>query len=265
MKGSFNFTKLLTVLVVSTYSFNLQGINLPEHNKKLNTSGIAFTENKGQMHDQNYQPRPDVLFGAMAGNMAVHIKNSGVSYQLYESKKLEVKSQKAEVLGAKFSEPEPEEITIYRIDLNWLNANTNFTQSTDETLPGCSNYYLESCPNGALNVKSFTGVTLQNLYNGINLHYYEKNGNLKHDYIIAPHANYKQIQIEIKGAEVSVNKDGSLLLTTPLDKVLEGAPIVYQQGRQIPAKWIVTKNILSFEVENYDPNSELIIDPVTRQ
>ena len=53
------------------------------YNKKLNSDGICFTENKGQVHDQNYKPRPDVLFGAMAGKMAVHIKNNGVSYQLY--------------------------------------------------------------------------------------------------------------------------------------------------------------------------------------
>ena len=87
--------------------------------------------------------------------------------------------------------------TIYRIDLNWVNANKNLIPTTDQTLEGCNNYYLESCPSGALNVKSYTGVTLHNLYKGINLHYYEKQGQLKHDYIIAPNTDYKQIKLKV--------------------------------------------------------------------
>ena len=200
---------------------------------------ICFTENKGQVYDQNYKARPDVLFGVMAGNMAVHIKNTGVSYQLYRVDKWKEATEAPFSLGegrgveAKFPHKEIEQQTIYRIDLTWVNANPNFTKTTDEALPGYNNYYLESCPNGALNVKSYKGITLHNLYKGINLHYYEKQGQLKHDYIVAPHANYKQIQLKIEGAQVSINKDGSLLLNTPLGKVQEGAPVVYQNGKQL--------------------------------
>lgn len=39
--------------------------NLPDGFKEQK-NGIAFTENKGQVHDQNNNPRPDVLFGAMS-------------------------------------------------------------------------------------------------------------------------------------------------------------------------------------------------------
>lgn len=233
---------------------------LPQGFKAQKTGAITFIENKGQVHDQNYKPRPDVLYSTMAGNMAVHIKNSGVSYQLYRIDKYkEVEDPKT-----KEKRKEIDEQTIYRVDLNWLNANKNFTQSVDEAIPGYDNYYLESCPSGALNVKSYKGITLNNLYNGINLHYYEKNGQLKHDYIVAPKTDYKQIQIEVKGAEVSVNKDGSLILTTRLGKVNESAPVVYQQNKKLKSKWVVNRNVLAFEIENYDPNYELIIDPVTR-
>ena len=228
--------------------------------EKLNKQAICFTENKGQVHDQNYKPRPDVLYGVMAGNMAVHIKNNGVSYQLDK-----VDAWK-EVTNEKTKEKHKEidKHTIYRVDLNWINANNNFTETQDESLPGYSNYYLENCPNGALNVKSYKGITLHNLYNGINLHYYEKNGELKHDYIVAPNNDYKQIQLKIEGAGVTLNKDGSLFLTTPLGKIMEGAPVVYQEGKLLKAKWNVSNNVLSFEIENYNPAKELIIDPITR-
>ena len=221
---------------------------------------ISFMENKGQMHDQHYNPRPDVLFGAMAGNMAFHLKTTGVSYQLtrVDSYK-EVEDERTHV-----KRKEVDQQTIYRVDLNWLNANSNLRTSTDQTLEGYNNYYLESCPNGALNVKSYTGVTVHNLYNGINLHYYEKEGQLKHDYIVAPGANYQQIQLKVEGATVRINEDGSLTLTTPLGKIIEGAPIVYQNGKQLKANWSLKNNTLGFEIENYNPNQELIIDPVTR-
>lgn len=227
---------------------------------KQQSTGISFTENKGQVHNQNDQPRPDVMYGVMAGNMAVHIKNKGVSYQLSKVDKFkEVEDPKT-----KEKHREIDEQSIYRIDLTWLNANADFTKSEDETLPGYSNYYLESCPNGALKVKSYKGITLHDLYKGIDLHYYEKKGELKHDYIVAPQADYKQIQLQVEGAEISINKDGSLLLTTPLGKIQEGAPLVYQDGKQLVARWLLKNNNLSFEIEKYDSSVELIIDPITR-
>ncbi|PBQ33652.1 hypothetical protein CNR22_18340 [Sphingobacteriaceae bacterium] len=254
-------------LILSVIAFGFSKTT-PENpvNKKQQT--ISFTENKGQVYDQNYKARPDVLYGTMTGNMAVHIKKTGVSYQLYriDSYK-QVTDERTKQKRKEIDQPTPSTssgLSIYRIDLNWLNCNKNFTKTEDQVLNGYNNYYLESCPDGALNVKSYKGVTLHNLYEGINLHYYEKNNELKHDYSVAAHADYKQIQVKVEGAEISVNEDGSLLLSTPLGKVQEGAPLVFQNGKRLKAKWIVTNNVLSFEIENYNSNYELIIDPITR-
>ncbi|MBK6520823.1 MAG: T9SS type A sorting domain-containing protein [Sphingobacteriaceae bacterium] len=274
-----SFVTLSTVMLISSTSLAVKGENLPKDFSPQQSKAIAFTENKGQVYDQNYKPRTDVLFGAMAGNMAFHLKTNGVSYQLYrvDSYK-EVEDLHASTSSASGKKrKEIDQQTIYRIDLNWVNANKDFTQTTDQAFEGYNNYYLESCPKGALNVRSYTGVTLNNLYNGINLHYYEKEGKLKHDYIVAPNTDYKQIQLKVEGASVSVNKDGSLLLTTPLGKIQEGAPIVYQNGKQLKAKWVIKtcgelgrttdsegSGVISFEIENCNKNLELIIDPVTR-
>lgn len=241
--------------------------NIPSEFKEPSVSApLAFTENKGQVHDQYYKPRPDILYGVMAGNMAVHIKKSGISYQLYRVDKYKETINVESLFNNEgvANRKEVEQQTIYRIDLAWLNYNPNFTRLEDEALLGYANYYSETCPEGALHVKSYKGVTLKNLYKGINLHYYEKKGELKHDYIVAPHADYKQIHIRLEGAEVNIGRDGSLLLNTPLGKVMEGAPIVYQNGKQLVARWVVENNVLSFEIGDYNPALGLIIDPVTR-
>jgi len=250
---------LLSALALALLSLHIKAIDVTSLSSKQNQA-LSFTENKGQVHDQNYNARPDVLYGVMSGNMAVHIKNTGVSYQLLRVDRW----REAENIKTKEKRKEIDEQTIYRVDITWINANTNFTKTEDEALPGYNNYYLKNCPNGVLNVKSYKGVTLHNLYSGINLHYYEKNKELKHDYILAPGSNYKQIQLKVQGAQISIKDDGSLLISTPLGIIQEGAPLVYQNGKQLKSKWIVKNNILSFDVEGYNPTQQLIIDPVTR-
>jgi hypothetical protein len=221
---------------------------------------ISFQENKGQIHDQNYKPRPDVLFSGNAGGMAFHLRNNGISYQLYRVDKYkEVKDIKT-----REKRKEIELQTIYRTDIKWLNANPLPNIKTDQTLPGVTNYYLEQCPNGVMNVKSYKGITFQNIYSNIDLHYYEKKGNLKCDYIVAPHADYKQIQLKVDGAKLTLQKDGGLLMETPIGKIREQAPLVYQEGKQLKARYNITNNIISFEIDNYNSNYELIIDPITR-
>jgi len=242
-------------------SFSAYANKLPLNIKKEAKPQISFTENKGQICDQNYKPRTDVLFSGTDGKLTFHIKNNGVSYQLNrvdkwkEEERIGKTNEKIKV---------PDQTTVYRIDANWLNSNSDYTQETIDALPGYNNYYLEQCPNGALNVKSYKAITLKNLYNKIDIHYYEKDGVLKYDYIVAPHANYKQIQIEIKGAEIELQSDGSLLLKTPLGDVQEGRPVAYQNGKQLPTRWKIVNNILSFEVDNCKMESELVIDPPTR-
>ncbi|MBA3681709.1 MAG: SBBP repeat-containing protein [Bacteroidetes bacterium] len=231
----------------------------PVSSQKANI--ISFTENKGQIADQYYKSRPDVLFAGSDGALSFFIKNTGLSYQLRKVNKF------TEVVDEQTKQKRKEiaQQTFYRIDISWLNANTDLTIKTGKALPGYNNYYLSQCVNGALNVKSYNDITVQNIYNGINLHYYNYNGHLKYDYIVAPHANYKQIQLQVKGALIKRKTDGGIILRTALGDVEEGRPVVYQNGKQLKAKWNIQNNaILSFEIENYNADKELIIDPLTR-
>jgi hypothetical protein len=262
-----NFVILAFIIAISSLSAKNNPVFLGGFKEQKN-SAIAFTENKGQVHDQNYKARPDVLFSGSDGKMVFHLKNNGISYQLHridsykEEEDLKTKDDALSV--SKGKRRVVDQSTIYRVDINWLNANTNATVIRGNTLEGCNNYYLENCPNGALNVKSYEQVEYGNIYTGINLKWYQHHGQLKYDYIVSPHANYKQIKLEIKGAELQIQKNGSLLLKTPLGSIEEHAPIVYQNGKKLKANYVLKGNVLSFNVENYNPNQTLIIDPVIR-
>ncbi len=251
----------IMILVFTFYVKHASAINDPG-------PGISFKENKGQMSDQFYNPRLDILFSGTSGNLAYYLKNNGISYQLSRVDswaKISEEEKQSFPARRNNTKEQPEKITTYRLDINWLNANTNASIKKGEALDGYDNYYLTSCPQGALNVKSYKNITYQNLYSGIDLKWYEKNGNLKYDYIVAAGTDYKQIQLEFNGAQkLSVNKKGELIIKTPLGILTEAAPYVTQNGKQLAAKWLIKNNIILFDIKNIDPSLPFIIDPLIR-
>jgi hypothetical protein len=251
-----SITKILSVITISG-TFNLSATE-----PVLKSTGISFTENKGQVCDQNYKPRPDVLFSGTANGINYHLTNTGISYQLNR-----IDSWKeTEDLKTNEKIKTADKTTLYRVDINWVGANLNTTILKGKELAGVNNYYLTQCPNGALNVKSFENITYKNIYNGIDIKWYEKNGQLEYDFIVEPNADHKQIKIEIKGAEkLSVNKKGELEIKTPLGTIIEQAPVAFQNNKQIKTEWQLINNKATFKILNYDKTQTLIIDPALRK
>ncbi|MBL7895914.1 MAG: T9SS type A sorting domain-containing protein [Bacteroidia bacterium] len=227
-------------------------------------NNIPITENNGQVCNQYYQPRKDVLFIGNNESMSFHIRNNGISYQLSKVKTWRKPFSKFNKEPLNKNQLVPEVLDLYRVDINWLNSNENITVLKNEALEGFSNYYLPQCPEGALNVRSYSGVKLMNVYENVDIHYYSKDGKLKCDYLVGANTDYKKISFQINGARVRLKKNGNLILETPLGAIEEDAPIAFQNGVRIPCKYVVKGNKISFEVENYNPQLPLIIDPLTR-
>ena len=230
-------------------------------------SSVSFTENKGQISDQNYNPRPDVLFSGEANGLTFHIRKDGVSYQ---TSRVDSWKQQDENLPEGMREEGktdsvPDQMTIYRTDINWLGFNRDYTIENGEAKAGFNNYYLPSCPDGALNVKSYSDVTFKNLYTGVDLKWYEKNGELEYDYIVAPNTDYTKISWEIKGADrITIGENGQLIIETPLGNIEEQAPIAFQGETIVEAAWKIDGNKISFQLGSYNENEVLIIGPVVR-
>jgi len=240
---------------------------------QVQSQSISFTENKGQISDQYHKPRPDVLFSGLANGMVFHLRNNGISYQLNRVVSWKADGSYPPSKGVPegrgmVTEKEgqvPDQTTTYRLDINWLNCNTSAPIKKGNALPGYNNYYSEVCPNGVHHVKTYKEFTYQNIYKGIDLKWYEKNNNLKYDYIIAAGVDYKQIQFEIKGTEkISLNANGELIFETPFGDIIEQAPLVKQNGKTLISKWLIKNNVISFEIENLNPDADFIIDPAVR-
>jgi gliding motility-associated-like protein len=229
------------------------------------TEGVTFKENKGQIHDQNDVLRNDVLFTGNSGDLIFHLRNNGVSYQMYRVDTWKKIDRTNIALHRSANDQVPDQTTIYRLDINWLGANANASVKKEDPMSGHSTYYTTSAANGITDVKSYGNVELQELYEGINLKWYSKNGQLKYDYLVSAGADHKQIQLEIRGAtKLSVNSKGELEIETPLGKLNEQAPLVTQSGRTLKAKWLITGSIVSFNIEGIDPTQAFVIDPLVR-
>lgn len=226
-----------------------------------NPATPLYRENKGQVGDQFGYPRNDVLFSGSNGHSTFHLLSTSISYQFVEvvnwKEKMNLKTHKLE--------RSPALSNIYRLDLQWLGANSNHKVRTGELAPGYDNFYSHVCPNGITQVKSFSDLWYDDLYPGIQVHFYEKNGAMKYDYVLSPGTDYHQILIKVEGAKtIKIGRSGELIIECPLGTISEPSPLVMQNGKQLKANWKVQSNFVSFEIQGVDPSKVLLIDPLVR-
>lgn len=251
---------LLAICLLFNVTFFAKAL-INESSKDLSNSNVSFTENKGQVYDQNFKTNSEVLYSGSDGLLAFFLKDNGISYQQYRVDSY----KKEENVKTNTVNDIPDLTTIYRIDITWINAQKNTIKKPSDPLGGYNNYYLENCPNGVLNVRSYEQVIYSQIYPGIDIKWYQQGGHLKYDYLISSGADYKLIQLSVKGADkIYIGKDGQLIIKTPLGEIIEEAPVVIQNNRELKSKWIIRNDIVSFEIDNLNSNQPFTIDPAVR-
>lgn len=154
------------------------------------------------------------------------------------------------------------------IKVDFLNcpADTNITAS--EHKPSVTNYLLGRDPSGwRTHVANFGRVTYSHLYPGIDAVFYGNGGQLEHDFVVAPHADYHRIRLQVRGARhVSLTSNGDLRLAVEDGNLFFQRPAVYQTasyGRQYRhGRFDLLENHeIGFEIDGYDRSRPLCIDP----
>ena len=132
---------------------------------------------------------------------------------------------------------------------------------------GTTNYFLGD--RNAQDVRTFQEIWYKDVYHNTDVRYYPAaDGSLEYDIICKPGSNPSSIAIELKGIDrVSVSDKGELVMSTSLGDMSYPAPIVYQRinGREIPvkAKYLISgKNVIKFDLGDYDKSEPLVIDPI---
>src|SRR5205085_875819 len=119
---------------------------------------------------------------------------------------------------------------------------------------------------GDVRAASFVALEAEQIYPGINARYYERDGSLKYDLLVAPNADPSEVRIAFDGvARPSIAADGSLLLRTSVGELREQAPYCYQEiegvRRNVQARFLLDGRFVRFGIGEYDRSKPLVIDP----
>ena len=139
-----------------------------------------------------------------------------------------------------------------------------------EPTGGVSNYLRSADGKGSVTkVRHYARVTVAGVYPGVDMVFYGNGGNLEYDFVVAPGADPKQIQLAFEGTKrMSVDeKSGDLVLTTAGGSELRHVrPQAYQQVGEQRASvaggyQLMGRQRVGFSVANYDRQRPLVIDP----
>ena len=233
------------------FLFFILGIHIPcveAHQQHVN-----FTENKGQW-------LKEVYFKANLDGGALFVEKNCFTYHFYNKEALHKNHIN--------STGKHHNVNTHAFKMNFLNANKQVTFMKSEKTKAHSNFFIGSkIENWASNVNSWEKIVAKGLYQGIDMETEGIQNGIKYQFVVAPKANYKTIQLSFDGVEKIWLEKGELHITTSVNEMVDQAPVAWQiidgKKQNIECIYKLNKNTVSFELsKNYNPNYELIIDPV---
>ncbi len=259
--------KLIVVLsLLSSYAFASKNIELKNAQKMLQKSTWAFEENKGQVTGADGK---NVKFVFKDGNLSMFLMQSGIAYQFHKvtypegykplDKFASMKEhEKMEKLQSQI------QTETYRMDVILEGANQNPKISTE----GKSNDYIQYYNHNALDVRSYQKVTYYEVYPNIDwVVYVNKNAGInepkvKYDFVVHPGGDPTQIKLKTEWVEeLTSNDDGSLTMKNRMGSVTEQRPVSFQAGKDVKTNFVVNNNTISFQLEKFNINTDIVIDP----
>jgi hypothetical protein len=229
------------------------------NNRLLNTQNIAFTENRGQLNND------DVRYYDQDGN--VWFTDSGVFFKIQDE--ISRSSLGSEPMRSGLVKSQDHINRNYAVLKQEFVGSNNIQPEGIGQLNSYSNYFYGQDPlKWQTEVPSYDEIYYQNLYNGIDLRYYSNNNGLKYDFIVHPGVDITEIKISWLGVEnLIINDQGDMVISTPYGILKDSDLFIYQEHNsaqeQVEGRFILSgNNEYSYEItENYDETLDLIIDP----
>lgn len=229
----------------------------PSHEK-----GLTFFQNKNQW-DSSVKYRADLPGGFL------FIKNNSLQYSFYDQEAVGRHHVNSNPRQNRNVSPSQAPQTIKAHSFEVFFENSNKTQPEGKEIKSIRQSYLlgNNPDNWAGEVPAFGELSYPNLYNGIDLNFYEHRGHLKYEFIVSTTANPSEIKMHYQNAQnISLDEHGNLVIQTTINEVTELKPFCYQNiaGRVkvVEAYFHLENETLSFHFpKGYNKNYELIIDP----
>ena len=254
-----------------TITISFDELSLDNANKLLSTTPFAFTENSGQLEND------EVRFYTQGGGL--WFTDDGVWFEIREELKIE--SRESRVGSREFVFPfdpmaklKPPELMKYKyviLKQEFVNANIVKPEGRRHLTWNSNFFYGNDSSKWQTEVPNYREVYYENLYEGVDLRYYTNKNGLKYDFIVHPGANPNQIRLRYEGAkDLEINEFRNLIIKTNIKDVVDSDLFIYQdyagEQHQVVGRFKIYDDLeYGFEIINdYRLEETLIIDPDVR-
>jgi hypothetical protein len=166
---------------------------------------------------------------------------------------------------------DPAQRWVVKLDYLWGRAvaprGQGETQATMSYFTGSPDYWHTGVP-------TYSSLAYPGVWRGIDVVYSGTQDQLKQEFVVAPGADPDLIRLAYRGAAISLNDKGELVVSTPVDSFTDAAPIAYQEvdGKHVsvPVEFALGSasgegaeavTDYGFRLGVYDPSLPLVIDP----
>src|SRR5580704_12810788 len=193
-----------------------------EHSKFVESYGklpLSFEANQGQTDGR-------VKFLSRGSGYTLFLTADEAVFSLQGNKS---KDDTGQISPQHRRQAAPKANAILRMKL--LHANPAAKITGADELPGKSNHFIGNDPRKwRSNVPTYTKVKYDEIYSGIDLIYYGNPRQLEYDFVVAPGADPRRIQFDVRGATtISKDKDGDLVLHFQDGELRWRKPVLYQE------------------------------------
>ncbi|HEY0067428.1 MAG TPA: SBBP repeat-containing protein, partial [Flavisolibacter sp.] len=221
---------------------------------------MEFIENKGQWDSQ-------VKFRSEVAGGAFFIHNNGftvLQHNPADWKRILDKSHHHDHPPEDTRESHTLRSHAYRVE--FVDGNGTPAISAEKPIITQNNYFVGNDPSKwASGCRIYQAVTIKNIYPNIDVRYYSDRGYMKYDLIVHPGGDPSQIALRYRGADKLEIKNRELVVKTSVGDIKELSPYSYQYDKksksEVAVKFSLEKDIVRFNIKEYDPKSTLVIDP----
>ncbi len=225
---------------------------------------ISFVENKGQ-----WSSEVKIAGKTNIGN--VYVTNNHLHFLSFEEMEHEEHEEGEEHEETEEDEEKEAEEWAHRRVHGWGiymdGANANYTISKEKDLITKYNYLIGETHHGT-DASSFGELTLNNIYQGIDLRIYSQQENvMEFDWLVDAGTDFRNIKMRFKGQNaLRVDEKGNLGVKLEFDEVLFDIPEAYQviNGKKVNVQMAFTLegDVASFKaLSPIDNRYALVIDP----
>jgi len=265
-------------------TFNVIASNLPKPsiteaniNLAQNTNNLLFEENKGQLVPtlKGNIGKDEIKFYAHSNGVNLYCKLGMLSF-VFTKTENENNLNISEATGLPISDVgvqnfEPlhqkrsgnSKLISSRIDLVLINSNPSALITPSDQQEYYENFYTSGDANhGITNVHTYKTIIYNNIYPHIDMILTTIRKGMEYSFLVHPGGNVADIKLKWTGVnKINSIENGGFQFCNALGTMNESAPKSFSDGNLIGSSFSKKDGYCGFNVEKYNKNKDLLIDP----